>query len=198
MGDREGKGAMTSEAAKRSAYWAAQARGRVTENPRLEVMARQSFLLAYAVEEIWRVIEDPRHWEADAFHNQIIALQDAGGAGTYFEMLHSNHPIIPWPMPDQRFVGVIMDWLPPNRQSVAELNVDHSAGSKRTPDHQQVIELEPLEPALTRLTYSVATIRMEGISEVTRFFFRPWARFQLRRAIGKKLSHIRADLARAA
>ena len=189
---------MTSEAAERSAYWAAQARGRVTQNPRLEVMARRSFLLAYPVEAIWQVIEDPRHWEADAFHNRIVELQDAGGAGTYFEMLHSNHPIIPWPMPDQRFVGVIMDWLPPNRQSVAELNIDDSAGSKRTPDHQQVIELEPLEPDLTRLTYTVATIRMEGISEVTRFFFRPWARLQLRRAIGKKLSHIRADLARAA
>ena len=57
---------------------------------------------------------------------------------------------------------------------------------------------EALGPVRTRLTYTVATIRMQGISEVTRFFFRPWARFQLHRAIGKKLTHIRADLAQAA
>ena len=189
---------MTAETGERSAYWAAQARSRVTENSGLEVMARQSFVLEHAVEDVWRVIDDPRHWEADAFHNEIVDMHDAGGLGTYFEMRHTNHPIIPWPMPDQRFVGVIMDWEPLNRQSVAEVNIDDSAGSKRTPDHQQVIEMERLEPARTRLTYTVATIRMQGISEVTRFFFRPWARFQLRRAIGKKLAHIRADLARAA
>lgn len=52
--------------------------------------------------------------------------------------------------------------------------------------------------ARAHLTYSVATIRMEGISEITRFFFRPWAPLQLRRAIRKKLAHIRADLAQAA
>lgn len=189
---------MTLDAAERSAYWASQARTRVTENPRLEVMAQQSFLLEYAVEDVWRVIKDPLHWEADAFHNEIVDMHDAGGSGTYFEMLHTNHPIIPWPMPDQRFVGVIMDWEPLKRQSVAELNIDDSAGSKRTPDHRQIVELEPLEPTRTRLTYTVATIRMEGISPVTRFFFRPWARLQLRRAIGKKLSHIREDLAQAA
>ena len=189
---------MTSDAAERASHWAAQARARVTENPKLEVMARRSFLLEYAVEEVWQAIEDPRHWQADAFHNEIVDMHDAGGLGTYFEMLHSNHPIIPWPMPDQRFLGVIMDWEPFKRQSVAELNIDTSSGSKRTPDHQQVVELEALSPARTRLTYSVATVRMEGISPVTRFFFRPWARFQLRRAIGKKLSHIRKDLTRAA
>ena len=189
---------MTPETAERSAHWATQARARVTENPRLEVMARRSFLLEYAVEDVWRVINDPLHWEADAFHNEIVDMHDAGGVGTYFEMLHTNHPIIPWPMPDQRFVGVIMDWEPLKRQSVAELNIDDSSGSKRTPDHRQVIEIEPLEPGRTRLTYSVATIRMEGISPVTRFFFRPWARLQLRRAIGKKLSHIHEDLAQAA
>ncbi len=189
---------MTLETAGDSAHWAMQARKRVTENPRLEVMARRSFLLDHAVEEVWRVIQDPLHWEADAFHNEIVDMQDTGGVGTYFEMLHTNNPIIPWPMPDQRFVGVIMDWEPLKRQSVAELNIDSSAGSKRTPDHRQVIELEPLGPARTRLTYSVATIRMEGISPVTRFFFRPWARLQLRRAIGKKLAHIREDLAQVA
>ena len=189
---------MTLETTEGSADWTAQARARVTENPGLEVMARRSFVLDYAVEAVWRVISDPQHWEADAFHNEIVDMHDAGGVGTCFEMLHTNHPIIPWPMPDQRFVGVIMDWEPLKRQSVAELNIDDSAGSKRTPDHRQVIELEALEPGRTRLTYTVATIRMQGISEVTRFFFRPWARLQLRRAIGKKLSHIRADLARAA
>ena len=189
---------MTSEATERSAYWASQARTRVTENPGLEVMARLSFLLEFAVEDVWRVIADPLHWEADAFHNEIVHMHDAGGVGTYFEMLHTNHPIIPWPMPDQRFVGIVMDWEPLKRQSVAELNIDDSIGSKRTPDHHQVIELEPLESARTRLTYAVATIRMAGISPVTRFFFRPWARFQLRRAIAKKLFHIREDLARTA
>ena len=190
--------AAKGEAAEGSAYWSAQARARVTENPRLEVMARRSFVLEHAVDVVWQVIADPLHWAADAFHNEIVDMNDAGGTGTYFEMLHTNHPIIPWPMPDQRFVGVIMDWEPLKRQSVAELNIDDSAGSKRTPDHKQLIELESLEPARTRVTYTVATIRMEGISEVTRFFFRPWARLQLRRAIGKKLSHIRADLARNA
>jgi len=189
---------MAPEVAEGSADWATQARKRVTENPRLEVMARQSFVLDYSVEEVWRVINDPLHWQADAFHNGIVDMHNAGGLGTYFEMLHTNYPIIPWSMPDQRFVGVIMDWDPLKRQAVAELNIDNSAGSKRTPDHQQVIELEALEPARTRLTYTVATIRMEGISEVTRFFFRPWARLQLRRAIGKKLAHIREDLAQAA
>ena len=189
---------MTLEAADVAAGWTAQARARVTENPRLEVMARRSFLLDKPVEEVWRVIGDPLHWEADAFHNEIVDMQDTGGVGTYFEMLHTNNPIIPWPMPDQRFVGVIMDWEPLKRQSIAELNIDDSAGSKRTPDHRQLIELEALGPERTRLTYTVATIRMEGISPVTRFFFRPWARFQLRRAIGKKLSHINADLAQSA
>ncbi len=187
---------MTSEPADRSEHWAGEARRRVTENPGLEVMARRSFLLDNPVEEVWRVIADPLHWQADAFHNEIVDMQDAGGLGTYFEMLHTNYPIIPWPMPDQRFVGVIVDWQPLKRQSVAELNIDDSAGSKRTPDHQQIIELEALGPARSRLTYTVATIRMQGISEITRFFFRPWARLQLRRAIGKKLAHIRADLAR--
>ena len=161
-------------------------------------MARRSFVLDHPVEEVWGVIADPLHWQADAFHNEIVDMQDAGGLGTYFEMLHTNYPIIPWPMPDQRFVGVMVEWEPLKRQSVAELNIDDSAGSKRTPDHQQIIELEALAPARSRLTYTVATIRMQGISEVTRFFFRPWARLQLRRAIGKKLAHIRADLARAA
>lgn len=185
---------MSADAVESSTFWATEARRRVTENPGLEVMAQRSFLLEHAVEEVWRVIKDPRHWEADAFHNEIVDMHDAGGCGTYFEMLHTNNPIIPWPMPDQRFVGVIMDWEPLKRQSVAELNIDDSAGSKRTPDHRQVIELESLREARTRLTYTVATIRMEGISPITRFFFRPWARFQLRRAIDKKLSHIRADL----
>lgn len=185
------------ESAEGSAGWATQARQRVTENPKLEVMARKSFVLDYPVEDVWQAIDDPLHWQADAFHNEIVDMRDAGGVGTYFEMLHTNHPIIPWPMPDQRFVGVVMDWEPLRRQSVAELNIDSSAGSKRTPDHKQLIELEPMGPARTQLTYTVATIRMEGISEVTRFFFRPWARFQLRRAIGKKLSHIRKDLAGA-
>lgn len=189
---------MPPETAEGSTHWTTEARRRVTENPRLEVMARRSFLLDHAVEAVWRVIKNPQHWEADAFHNAVVDMHDAGGVGTYFEMLHTNHPIIPWPMPDQRFVGVVMDWEPLKRQSVAELNIDDSAGSKRTPDHKQLIELEPLAPARTRLTYTVATIRMEGISEVTRFFFRPWARFQLRRAIGKKLAHIRGDLAQAA
>ena len=189
---------MPPDTAEGSTHWAAEARQRVTEHPGLEVMAQQSFLLDHAVEDVWRVIDDPLHWEADAFHNQIVDMHDAGGVGTYFEMRHTNHPIIPWPMPDQRFVGVVMDWEPLKRQSVAELNIDDSAGSKRTPDHRQLIELESLGPSRTRLTYTVATIRMEGISEVTRFFFRPWARFQLRRAIAKKLSHIRGDLAQAA
>ncbi len=189
---------MTSEqrTAERSAHWMAEARARVTENPGLEVMARRSFELDRPVEDVWRVIEDPRHWEADAFHNEIVEMRDTGGVGAYFEMRHTNHPIIPWPMPDQRFVGVIMDWEPMKRQSVAELNIDAASGPKRTPDHQQIIELAPIEPGRTRLDYSVATIRVEGISPVTRFFFRPWARFQLRRAIAKKLAHIRADLAR--
>ncbi len=160
-------------------------------------MARRTYVLDYAVEDVWRVIEDPRHWEADAFHNEIVDMHGSGGVGSYFEMLHTNHPIIPWPMPDQRFLGVIMDWVPFKRQAVAELNIDKAAGSKRTPDHQQVIELETLAPTRTRLTYTVATIRMQGISPVTRFFFRPWARFQLRRAIGKKLAHIHKDLAQA-
>lgn len=181
-----------------SGHWEIEARRRVTENPRLEVMARRSFLFEQPVEEVWRAIGDPLHWEADAFHNEIVEMQDAGGVGTYFEMLHTNNPIIPWPMPDQRFMGVIMDWEPLKRQSIAELNIDSSAGSKRTPDHRQLIELESLSPTSTRLTYSVATIRMEGISPVTRFFFRPWARFQLRRAIDKKLAHIRKDIAQVA
>ncbi len=185
---------MSTEAGERSAYWAAEARRRVTENPGLEVMARRSLLLPHATEDVWRVIKDPRHWEADAFHNEIVDMNDAGGLGTYFEMLHTNNPIIPWPMPDQRFVGIVMDWEPLECQSIAELNIDDSAGAKRTPDHRQLIELESLGPSSTRLTYSVATIRMEGISPVTRFFFRPWARFQLRRAIDKKISHIRDDL----
>lgn len=189
---------MIPEKVEGSAYWVGEARRRVIENPGLEIMARRSFVLEHSLEEVWRVISDPFHWEADAFHNEIVEMQDAGGHGTYFEMLHSNYPIIPWPMPDQRFVGVIMDWEPLKRQSVAELNTDDRAGSKRTPDHQQIVELEPLDPARTRLTYSVATIRMQGISPVTRFFFRPWARLQLRRAIDKKLSHIRDDLAQAA
>ena len=186
---------MTGSSQELSDHWVAQARTRVTENPRLEVMARRSFLLEHSPEEVWRAIGDPLHWEADAFHNEIVQMQDAGGEGTYFEMLHTNNPIIPWPMPDQRFMGVIMEWEPLKRQSIAELNIDDSAGSKRTPDHRQSIELEALGPSRTRLTYSVATIRMEGISPVTRFFFRPWARFQLRRAIDKKLGHIREDIA---
>ncbi len=188
---------MVAEPAEDSTYWTTEARRRVTENPGLEVMAKGSFVLEHSLEAVWQVIAAPRHWEADAFHNGIVRMQDAGGQGTYFEMLHTNHPIIPWPMPDQRFMGVIMEWEPLKRQSIAELNIDDSAGSKRTPDHQQSIALEALGPARTRLTYTVATIRMEGISPVTRFFFRPWARFQLRRAIGKKLSHIRNDLAHA-
>jgi hypothetical protein len=177
--------------------WLSEAQRRVTGNPGLEVMARRSFTLEHAIDDVWQAIAAPMHWQADAFHNAITDMQDAGGIGTHFEMLHTNHPIIPWPMPDQRFRGVVVAWEPPRRQSIAELNTDSSAGSKRTPDHQQTIELEPLGPARTRLTYTVATVRMEGISEVTRFFFRPWARFQLRRAIGKKLVHIRQDLAAA-
>lgn len=184
--------------AEQAAHWLAQARARVIENPGLEVMAKREFFLDYAIADVWRAISDPSHWEADAFHNEIVDMHGAGGVGAFFEMRHTNHPIIPWPMPDQRFIGVIVEWEPEKRQSVAEINIDDAAGPKRTPDHQQSIELEALAPARTRLVYSVATVRIEGVSPVARFFFRPWARFQLRRAIGEKLAHIRADLARAA
>ena len=178
-------------------FWMTEARTRVTENPGLEVMAQRTIVLDCPDEKLWNAISDPMHWQADAFHNEIVSMNDQASAGTHFEMLHTNHPIIPWPMPDQRFKGVIVEWDQPRRQSIAELNIDDSAGSKRTPDHQQIIDLEPLGPDRTRLTYTVATVRMEGISEVTRFFFRPWARFQLRRAIDKKLAHIQKDIAKA-
>jgi hypothetical protein len=177
-----------------AAHWQDQARMRVRENPGLETMAQRSFDFDWPIDEVWQAIAHPMHWQDDAFHNAITGIGDAGGVGMHFEMLHSNYPIIPWPMPDQRFRGIIVEWVPPHRQVIAEVNVDDSAGSKRTPDHQQTIELAALEPDRTRLTYSVATVRMEGISEVTRFFFRPWARLQLRRAIGKKIAHIRAGL----
>lgn len=179
-----------------AAHWMAEARKRVTENPGLEVMARGSFELEHPVADVWGAISDLHHWQADAFHNEIVAMHGAAGVGAHFEMRHTNYPIIPWAMPDQRFMGVIMDWEPQKRQSVAELNIDDSAGSKRTPDHHQIIGVEAIGPARTRLDYAVGTVRMQGISPITRFFFRPWARFQLRRAIRKKLAHIRADLAR--
>ncbi len=175
--------------------WLVEARRRVTENPGLEVMARETFVVAHPPETVWQVINSVAHWQADAFHNEIVEAHDLGRAGSYFEMRHTNHPIIPWPMEDQKFMGVITDWEPGVRQSVAELNLSDASGPKRTPDHQQIIELTPVDGMATRVTYSVATVRIAGLNPIVRFFFRPWARYQLRRAIDKKRAHIMSDLA---
>ncbi len=174
--------------------WLRLAHERVTDNPALETMKSLSIVVNYPIDRVWQAIGTVKHWEADAFHNALIDPPEGGHVGSFFEMIHTNHPIIPWPMKDQRFVGVITDWVTNERQVLAELNISDAEGSKRTPNHQQTIELSSQGGERTEIRLTVATIRMAGISSTVRFFFRPWARFQLGRAIRKKFGHINADL----
>jgi len=175
--------------------WMAEARMRVADNPALEVMAERRFHFPYPPDQVWSVIATVAHWGADAFHNEITEIHGESGPGARFGMRHTNSPIIPWPMADQRFMGVMTDWVDGERQSVSELNLSDAAGPRRTPDHQQTIALAADGAGATAVTYTVATIRIAGLNPVIRFFFRPWARLQLRRAIEKKRRHMEADLA---
>lgn len=178
--------------------WLAEARERVTDNPALEEMQSGSCRVAAPPEVVWQAIRVPRHWQADRFHNDLFDISDEGGVGTSFAMRHTNWPIIPWPMEDQRFAGVITHWQAPRQQVLAELNMSDAGGAKRTPDHQQTIVLDPDGADGTVIRLTVSSIRVANISPLTRAVFRPWAKRQLAIAIGRKLGHIKADVARRA
>ena len=82
-------------------FWMTEARTRVTENPGLEVMAQRTIVLDCPDEQLWNAISDPMHWQADAFHNEIVSMNDQASAGTHFEMLHTNPPIEDLPLHPQ-------------------------------------------------------------------------------------------------